>query len=158
MPSGYVAKPGWSMQVGQYGGRPAVLVYRRAELGRGFYLAKEGRVPLEETVMSSAPEWLRWQGKYRNFRVLGQVRQGRFEALAVLAPKGKTLISNLADSNVINSGLTTPSMVTAMRRHRKKIIRPTNISVVTTVYADKVVFVWFNREKNRLLRRVSFNK
>lgn len=159
MPKAYVAKPGWSSQVGQYGGKPAVLIYRKEQLQGGFYIHDPERKALDEELLKSVPNWLRWQGKRRNFRVLGQIRQGRFEALAVLAPKGKTLISNLADSNVISSGLTTPSMAASLRRHNtKRIVRPTNISVITTVYSTKVVFVWYNRDKERLLKKVSFSK
>lgn len=164
LPRAYVAKPGWHMQTGQYGGKPAVLTYVKGKLVSGLCVAhRTQREALPQSVLDTAPSRLRWEGR-ANFRVLGQVRRGAFEALAILMPKGKTLITNLADtqvSNVINSGLVTPSLALRLQHNqprKPKRKQATQLSVIVTSYTNALVLAWYRQDKSKVVRRMVFNR
>lgn len=152
----YTAPKGWNTQTGQIGGKPAVVVYKGGKLVRGRYITGD-RSKLSQDVMDALPTPLKWQGTRANFRVLGQVRQGLFEALAVVMADEPTVISNLTDSvatTAIHNGFTTP--VLAKRSKPIKKLPPT--TVLTSTYAEEIRIVWFNRESGKVIKRTKFNR
>ena len=149
----YKARPGWASQIGQQGGKPAVATYRDGELRKVRYLVGDKeKVPQE--ALARVPTHLHWQGKRGNFRVLGQVRREAFEAIAVVMPDERVLITNLADSAIHPHGFDTPSSRTRMKRGKKLAA----VSVITTIYSDRVVIAWYHRERSKLLKRIKLER
>ncbi len=153
---GYVAPKGWKMQSAQLAGRPAVAVYRDGKLKRVRYITGDGEHVAEAT-RDGLPSTLKWQGTRANFRVLGQVRRGVFEALAVVMLDEPTIISNLTDSvatTALHHGFTTPTLSGRMKPNSKL----TPVTVLTSTYAEEVRIVWFNRVSGKVIKKTKFSR
>lgn len=157
LPMGCFAHPkGWGSQTGQMGGKPAVATYKGGKLKRARYLTGE-RESLPESVTDKLPHELKWQGGRSNFRVLGQVRNGVFEAIAVAMLGEDTIIANLTDTVVttaIHNGFTTPALHN--RKKPSKKLSPRTVLIST--YPDVVRIAWFNRETGKVLKRVKLER
>jgi hypothetical protein len=146
---------GWTAQVGQQGGRPAVAVYRDGKLKRVRYLTGE-RENVSSKVLDGLPSTLKWQGTRSNFRVLGQVRGGRFESLIIAMHDDDVAIANLTDSVVVttamHNGLSTPSV----HKTKGKALSPR--TVLTSTYRECIRVAWFNRETGKVIKRVKLSR
>lgn len=152
----YAAPRGWKMQTAQLGGKPAVAVYKEGKLKRARYITGE-REHVSSTVLDVLPSQLKWQGTRSNFRVVGQVRNGAFEALAVIMPSSSELIANLTDTvatAALQHGFTTP----ALQRRKKHNTKLTPTTVLTSTYAEQVRIVWFHRESGRVIKKTKFDR
>lgn len=152
----YQAPKGWKMQSAQLAGRPAVAIYRDGKLKRVRYITGDGE-HVAESVKDGLPSTLKWQGTRANFRVLGQVRHGVFEALAVVMPDEPTIVSNLTDSvatTALHHGFTTPALSRLTKPGKK--LPP--VTVLTSTYPEEVRIVWFNRVSGKVIKKTKFGR
>lgn len=155
-------KAGWSTQRAQLGGRPAVVIYHAGKLASGRTVI-DGK-PLPSDVLSHLPTELQWRG-VRSFAIVGQLRMGRFEALAIASTRGKQLISYDSFSGTY---LDTPQMHwladqrTVTRTHDAKQLpvskKLTPITVLLTLYKNRLLIQWVHREKRKLLHTVRLKR
>jgi len=143
---------GWSTQSAQVGGRPAVAVYRKGKLARVRYLTGD-LAPVDAAVSQALPDKLQWQGTRANFRVLGQVRDDVFEAIAVVMPADSTLIVNLTETGstlAMHNGFTT----TTFCKRKKPLAKFPATTVLISTYSDYVRYAWFNRKTGQIVKRL----
>lgn len=156
--------PGWSTQRAQLGGRPAVVIYRAGKRRKGYTLP--GMTPLFDEVLQRLPAALQWRG-VTNFAIIGQLRQGRFEALAISTLSGRQLVSYDCFSG---SYIDTPQVRWLTNQHdemrthdAKRVVQhrhpvSTPVTVIMSLYKRKLVIQWVHREKQKLLFTLRFKR
>lgn len=159
----YAAPKGWTCQTGQQGGKPAVVVYKDGKLKRAKYLVGE-KDKLSDKLISKIPTELKWQGTRSNFRVLGQVRDNDFEALAVTMVGDATIVANLTDSvatAAVHHGFNTPRLKLKQPKRitkGKRKNKTAECTVLTSTYADAVRIVWFNRRTGKVIKKIKLER
>lgn len=153
---GFQHPKGWNSQCGQVGGKPAVARYKGGELRSATYLTGS-RESLPAAIRYALPSHLKWQGTRANFRVLGQVRNGAFEAIAIVMSGESTLVANLTDSladTAIHNGFIT----TARAKRRVPITKLPDRTLLISTYSDVVRIAWFNRVTGKVIKRIKLDR
>lgn len=153
----YKPPKGWTSQVGQLGGRPAIATYRKGRLKRAVYLGVNNK-QLPDALIASLPDVLKWHGTRSNFRVVGQVRAGVFEAIAVTMYDDPTIITDLTSISAATASHNGFSTTLRQRRLNPSTKLRGNITVLTTTYPSVVRVAWFNRATGKVITKLKFDR